>query len=288
MKRFMPVLVLVFLCLQGSAYPMNDTACLQCHGDKDFAARFPGTGRAGMYISEGVMAMSVHKGIACTQCHADIKGYPHRATIALSKTTVPVMCSTCHRDVYKKYTQSIHWIALEKGIGAAPVCTDCHGVHGILKITNPVAKVYPENIPRTCSSCHDSVTLAQQYNLPLNRLTTYENSFHGIALKFGDLHAANCASCHGVHEILPSSDPRSSINRANLARTCGKCHPDATKNFIKSPVHIVVSKHGERGPYLVRVFYTWFISVLIVLFILYVLFDLINTRRKRRRSTMHE
>jgi nitrate/TMAO reductase-like tetraheme cytochrome c subunit len=282
MKKIMFVLLVVFLCFQKTAYSMDNPGCMQCHGNKDFYLRFPGVKQAGMYISGGTFSVSVHKGISCTQCHTDIKGYPHPAGAVIQKTGIPVMCSACHHDVYEKYTQSIHWSALEKGINAAPVCTDCHGTHGILKITNPAAKVYPENIPKTCSSCHDSVKLAQQYNLPLNRLTTYENSFHGIALKFGDLRAANCASCHGVHEILPSSDPRSSINKANLPGTCGKCHPNATANFVKSRVHVIVSKHGEKGPYIVRVFYTWFIGILITIFIIYVIFDLLNTRRKKK------
>ena len=138
---------------------------------------------------------------------------PIQSPAVIGKKDIPVMCSSCHRDVYDKYTQSIHWSAIEKGITAAPVCTDCHGTHGILKITNPGAKVYPENIPKTCSSCHDSVKLAQQYNLPLNRLTTYENSFHGIALKFGDLRAA-------FHKI------RCRIWMALTARLCKVCLVD--------------------------------------------------------------
>ena len=285
MKKIILVLGVIFLFFQKPAYSMDNPGCMQCHGDKNFYLRFPGIKQEGMFISPGVFSVSVHKGISCTQCHTTIHGYPHPAPAVIGRKDIPVMCSSCHRDVYDKYTQSIHWSAIEKGITAAPVCTDCHGTHGILKITNPGAKVYPENIPKTCSSCHDSVKLAQQYNLPLNRLTTYENSFHGIALKFGDLRAANCASCHGTHEILPSSDPRSSINKANLAKTCGKCHPNATANFVKSRVHVVVSRHGKKGPYIVRVFYTWFIGILITLFVVYVAVDLINSRRKKKNGS---
>ncbi len=283
MKRFILILGVLLLFFQKNAYCMNDAACLQCHGDKEFHTRFPGVKLAGMYISGDFLSTSVHKGISCTQCHTDVAGYPHTATAAIPKSAVPAMCATCHDDVYRAYTRSIHWSAIQKGINAAPVCTDCHGTHDILKTTNPVAKVYPENIPKTCSSCHNSVKLAQKYNMPLNRLTTYENSFHGIALKFGELRAANCASCHGVHDILPSSDPRSSINKANLVKTCGKCHPNATDNFVKSPVHITVSRHGERGAYAVRVFYTWFIGILITLFVIYVVFDVLNLLRKKRK-----
>jgi nitrate/TMAO reductase-like tetraheme cytochrome c subunit len=264
------------------AYGVTNAECIKCHEDQNFYMKFNNVKRQGMYISAQTIETSVHKNITCTQCHSNITSYPHAATVSISKIDVPSMCAKCHYDVYKKYTESIHWQAIKKGINAAPVCTDCHGVHDILKPTNPEAKVYPENIPKTCSNCHDSVKLAQEYNLPLNRLTTYENSFHGIALKFGDLRAANCASCHGVHDILPSDNPHSSINKANLAKTCGKCHPNATENFIKSPIHVTVSKHGERGPYIVRVFYTWFIGTLITIFIIYVFFDLINNYRRKK------
>ncbi len=285
MKKIILMLGAVLFCFQKSAYSMDNSMCMQCHGSPAFYRTYPDVKQAGMYISPATLAGSVHKGISCTQCHTGITGYPHPSAAPIPKTAIPSMCATCHRDVYDKYTRSIHWNALEKGVTAAPVCSDCHGSHGILKTTNPGAKVYPENIPKTCASCHDSVKLAAQYNLPLNRLTTYENSFHGIALKFGDLRAANCASCHGTHEILPSSDPRSSINKANLARTCGKCHPNATANFVKSRVHVVVSKHGEKGPYIVRIFYTWFITILITIFVLYVAVDIINTRRKKKNRS---
>ena len=32
----------------------------------------------------------------------------------------------------------------------------------------------------------------------------------------------NCASCHGFHKILPSSDPKSTVNTKNLGQTCGQ------------------------------------------------------------------
>ncbi len=43
-------------------------------------------------------------------------------------------------------------------------------------------------------------------------------------LKKGLVVAANCASCHTAHSILPHTDPNSSINRRNIAATCTKCH----------------------------------------------------------------
>ena len=56
-------------------------------------------------------------------------------------------------------------------------------------------------------------------------MSTYTQSFHGLALQGGNPTVANCASCHGVHDILPSSDPLSTVNPSELPQTCGKCHP---------------------------------------------------------------
>jgi hypothetical protein len=162
------------------------------------------------------------------------------------------------------------------------VCTDCHGEHTILKPTDPRSKVSPTNIPRTCSACHEDVRLAERYQLPRRRLVTYLESYHGVANKFGETVVANCASCHGVHDIRPSSDPKSSIHKQNLPATCGKCHPGAGKHFAEGSVHVEATRESHFGKWLVRIFYTVFISVLVVLFVTYVALDLIGHRRQHR------
>ncbi|MGA7770635.1 MAG: cytochrome b/b6 domain-containing protein [Candidatus Sulfotelmatobacter sp.] len=47
--------------------------------------------------------------------------------------------------------------------------------------------------------------------------------------------------------ILASSDPRSTINTANLAATCGQCHPGATARFTRFPVHARTSPSADVG-----------------------------------------
>jgi cytochrome b subunit of formate dehydrogenase len=68
-------------------------------------------------------------------------------------------------------------------------------------------------------------------------------SFHGLAAQIGGVSAANCASCHGVHDILPSSDPASSISPANLPTTCGKCHQGIGTRLASGTLRI----HQPRG-----------------------------------------
>jgi hypothetical protein len=43
-------------------------------------------------------------------------------------------------------------------------------------------------------------------------------------LKKGLTVAANCASCHTAHNILPHADQNSSISWRNIAAACTRCH----------------------------------------------------------------
>jgi hypothetical protein len=97
----------------------------------------------------------------------------------------------------------------------------------------------------TCPQCHAAERIAKEFGIPKLYVKSYYDSFHGLSYRGGDTYSANCASCHGVHEILPSSDPRSMINKANLQKTCGACHPGASENFAKGKIHSVASITGE-------------------------------------------
>jgi len=73
---------------------------------------------------------------------------------------------------------------------------------------------------------------------------------------------ANCASCHGTHNIQPSSDPRSTVNPMNLSRTCGQCHRGAGIQLASARIHVAPG-FGEhpwvalvRRIYLVIIFVT--------------------------------
>src|SRR5207245_1410543 len=99
---------------------------------------------------------------------------------------------------------------------------------------------------------------------------SFDSSFHGLAAKSGAQSVANCASCHGVHNILPSTDPKSTIYAKNLPGTCGKCHPGAGTRFAISQVH--VSEGAQAEPAVlkwVREFYLLVIPVTIGLMLLH-------------------
>ena len=181
---------------------------------------------------------------------------------------MPDTCAMCHSEVVEQYRSSVHGQAVARGVTQAPLCTDCHGEHKIIKHTSEASPVNALHIRDTCGSCHGDVRLSQKFGLPTDRLLSFDSSYHGLAAKAGFQTVANCASCHGVHNILPSSDKKSTINPKNLPKTCGQCHPGAGTRFAISQVHVI---EGDEPPALrvVRQFYLWLIPVTIGLMLLH-------------------
>ena len=214
-------------------------ACATCHPDQagDYALGVHGQARK--QGNEGAPD--------CSLCH----GAAHELLPPRSqafRAAVPDTCGMCHTDVVEQYRASVHGQALARGVTQAPLCTDCHGEHKIIKPSNADSTVNAAHIRDTCGSCHGDVRLTRKFGLPSDRVMSFDASYHGLAAKAGSQTVANCASCHGVHNILPSSDPKSTINPKNLAATCGKCHVGASANFAQSKVHVDLETAGDTGP----------------------------------------
>jgi cytochrome b subunit of formate dehydrogenase len=145
------------------------------------------------------------------------------------------------------------------------VCTDCHGIHSIKSHVDPDSPVAAQNLAQaTCARCHEGMRLSQEFGVEGRRETTYLASYHGLASRLGSQVVANCASCHGVHNILPSSDPRSTINRANLANTCGQCHPGVTDKFVSAKVHVDAPLSADMGSKAVRWIRRLYLTMILV------------------------
>jgi formate dehydrogenase gamma subunit len=150
-------------------------------------------------------------------------------------------CGECHPKEARDVTASVHGKAMATGERDAPTCTDCHSEHKIQTLKNGA----PLAISGVCSRCHASVYLDRKYNLPADRVKTYLDSYHGLAAQNGSAVVANCASCHGYHQILPSTDPVSMINTNHLVVTCGQCHPGANTMFVSGKIHEDISVTGN-------------------------------------------
>jgi len=248
------------------------TTCGRCHGQKFLMESNGESSQPFTSYQDSVHGRAVEKGstkaAVCTDCHGT-----HEILAAndqkspIYKFNVPATCGKCHTKVEETFMQSIHGQGIARGNGLAPVCTDCHGIHSIKAHTNPNAPVSEQNVSRDiCARCHQGVRLSQEFGVPGNRVTSYFDSYHGLATEGGSVVAANCSSCHGVHNILPSSDPRSTVNRANLDATCGKCHQGVTQKFTQTKVHFEGGQSKDIGSVAVR-WVRWFYLALIFLVI---------------------
>ena len=200
------------------------------------------------------VAAGSEKAAVCTDCHGTHEILDAKdAKSPIFKFNVPMTCGKCHDAVSKEFQQSIHGTAVAQGNWQAPVCTDCHGIHSIKSHLDPTSPVNAANLAQaTCARCHEGMRLSQEFGIEGRRETTYLASYHGLAARGGSQVVANCASCHGVHNILPSTDARSTINHANLARTCGQCHPGVTEKFTASKVHVDAPLSADVGSKAVR------------------------------------
>jgi len=265
--------------------------CLRCHKDQALEQKYNLPGQQVMIAyQQSVHGMASSKGgltgsAVCPDCHGNHTILPgDDPKSATFRQNIPTLCGKCHSGILEKYEKSVHGKGMRAGIAESPVCTDCHGEHTISKVSDLKSPVSARNIPKTCSGCHDKEGISSRYALPKKRFSSYMDSFHGIALEYGMTKAANCASCHGVHEILPASDPASSVNKANLPKTCGKCHPNAGPNFAKGDVHVEVSPKKAMGVFAVRLFYTLFIGTLVSLFALHVGLELYGRWNRRKEK----
>ncbi len=167
---------------------------------------------------------------------------------SISKINVPKTCGQCHQAEAAEFTESVHGQAVARGVSRSPVCTDCHGIHNITQPNDPTTAASLSAIAtESCAKCHQGVTLTQEFGVAGGRVSSYKDSYHGLASQLGSKVAANCASCHGVHKILPSSDPRSMINASNLPLTCGQCHVGASANFTSGKIHLNVPSSYETA-----------------------------------------
>jgi cytochrome b subunit of formate dehydrogenase len=82
---------------------------------------------------------------------------------------------------------------------------------------------------------------------------------------------------------LPSRDPRSPVNPANLDATCGKCHVGAGAAFARVPVHSTIERESNFVPWAVKTVYTVLVVALIGAFVLFILLDLFGRLRLRLR-----
>jgi formate dehydrogenase gamma subunit len=281
---------LAFFPSPGAAATLPSDECLACHGDKTSGVA---------YVDTLALRSSTHARVACASCHAGATSLPHEPKLprvrcetchaaaggALASSvhgkaggprcadchgtheirpalhTGPALCGKCHGKVSDEYRASVHGVALAHGDSDASTCADCHGaVHALRTHTDPASPVSHSRLARTCARCHAdrALTTRRKITIP-EAYQTFHLSVHGRS-KRPD--AAVCSDCHESHHLRRANDPSSSIYRANIPRTCGRCHAGPAAEYAEGVHGTAVAQgvtaapvctdcHGEhliRGP----------------------------------------
>jgi hypothetical protein len=264
--------------------------CLKCHQEQKLPTKnYKGEEVLISHYKDSYHYVALKNGknaATCADCHGSHEmKKANEPDSKINRKNIPNTCgqSGCHVKQLNEYTGSIHEISItQKNSPDAPNCSTCHGNHQIAKKDDEKNRLSnSKGIVQLCSDCHNSVEMTKKYNIPTGRTDSYLNSFHGLAVRGGSKVAANCESCHGYHNIRPSSDTLSSINKRNLPETCGKCHPGATQTLFDTPIHITASI--TESPLLYWITYIYIILIIATIggMGLHNILDLIKKSKKK-------
>jgi predicted CXXCH cytochrome family protein len=228
--------------------------CATCHRAGEKAARRIETDVADIVES---YVMSIHgKGLVesglvvtatCNDCHTAHRPLPpadERSSV--HPGNVADTCGGCHYGIEEVFKTSIHWRTNTDTEEKLPTCEDCHSSHTISRVDRDDFRL---RMMDQCGRCHEK------------EAETFFDTFHGKVSKLGSTGAAKCYDCHGTHNILPPTDPRSDLSRRNVVKTCGQCHEGSHRRFAGYLTH--ATHHDQaRYPWLFWTF--WGMTALLV------------------------
>ncbi len=264
---------------KSAVYPLNiPRTCGACHGNDAMAKKHGLPNVYPLYI-DSIHGFALSKegllvAANCTSCHGSHHILSHKDTqSATYKANIPKTCGSCHAGITADYMGGVHGKAVAKGHMDAPVCSDCHTAHAI---EQPTAAAFRMQSTPICGNCHK------------DKFTTYRDTFHSQLSSLGGyVETARCWDCHGAHEILPPSDPRSPIAPANLVETCGRCHAGANASFVQYQPHANArSRKLNPALYFVRMFMNLLLAGVLTFFVIHTILWLIRSRydQVKRRS----
>jgi cytochrome b subunit of formate dehydrogenase len=230
--------------------------CAQCHRKGEKAAiRI----RSDIETPVESYEMSIHgKGLfesglvvtaTCSNCHSAHGELPSADSgSTVHPDNVAATCGTCHHGIAEEFRTSVHWTRRHEDGGDReyPTCEDCHTSHTISRTDRADFRLMMMD---QCGRCHT------------DEAETFFDTFHGKVSRLGDAAAAKCYDCHGTHNILPITDPASTLSLRNVVNTCSQCHSGVNLRFTGYLTH-ATHHDPDKYPFLFWTF--WGMTALLV------------------------
>jgi predicted CXXCH cytochrome family protein len=255
---------------KSAVYPLNvPRTCGACHGNASMAKQHGLNNVYPLYL-DSIHGFALSKegllvAANCQSCHGSHHILSHKDPQSPTyKANVPKTCGNCHAGITADYMSGVHGKAIAAGKLDAPVCSDCHTAHAI---EQPTASAFRMQSTPICGNCHK------------DKFSTYRDTFHSqLGSLGGYVETARCWDCHKAHEILPASDPRSPVNKANLVATCGRCHASANLSFVQYQPH-ANARNRKLNPalYFTRLFMNLLLISVLTFFMIHTVLWLIRS-----------
>ena len=126
---------------------IEDRLALSVHGN--------GTGTDGR-AQRAAPGGTTQRKPSCIDCHFGHDLPDPRS--ARFRNQEPDRCGNCHEDLYARYGMSMHGALTNLGYTEGAKCSDCHGAHDILPLSDPNSRMAPGNRVQTCAVCHANMT----------------------------------------------------------------------------------------------------------------------------------
>jgi hypothetical protein len=240
--------VLAFTGLSIAAKPPvieNAGACMGCHDSKDAVITFKDKGKMSIFVTERDFRNTVHSPLNCTDCHKQVSLETHPGRVIESKSSFAKeasgACMTCHGDDQLK-AKANHAYMVEKA--GAPLCAECHGDHGVRRISEWKSSLRGKEYCLACHRQNISKTLGSGEKLSL--MIDPSNLASSVHNKH------DCNDCHteytrDSHPVKTFADSRE--HSISVAGICRGCHADK-HTMIKGSTHYNLS--FQAGETLVR------------------------------------
>jgi predicted CXXCH cytochrome family protein len=191
-------------------------------------------------------------GLQCAACHSGASE-AEASSYVTERTRIAPMCATCHSDPaymrqfdpqvrtdqYAQYLTSAHGREMARGEVRVATCSDCHGAHGVVRVSDPRAPVAPLHVAETCAACHADRERMAAFGHEATPFADWSTSVHATALlKRGDTSAPACSTCHGSHGATPPGV-------TEVANVCAQCHVREADLFRASPKKAIFDDMGQ-------------------------------------------
>jgi hypothetical protein len=133
------------------------------------------------------------------------------AFIASTHAQKGLECVDCHQDADPNFHPRTGYPRVD--------CRACHS-------QTPPPGIYPPNALERLKAKGIKPPPKESQNGE-----SWMKTVHAKAWSEGKPEAPFCSDCHTAHAIRRSKDPAAPVHRENLARTCGKCHPDQVRPY---------------------------------------------------------